>query len=109
MQKCPVFVELPASHWATDSEILLGQSLDLSANGLRAIVDRPLDAGTIVRLCVRPAGDLRADEPFMLVAEIKWSQAWGEEGEYLLGLSLYESADSHIQRWKQALADSLRD
>lgn len=109
MQKCPVFVELPASHWATDSEILLGQSLDLSANGLRVIVDRELAAGTIVRLNVRPTGALRAAEPFMLVAEIKWARAWGEDGEFLLGLALFESADSHIQRWKQTLAHSLRD
>lgn len=109
VQKCPVFVELPSTHWQEDGKILLGQSLDLSANGLRVIVDRELAANAIVRLSVRPAGALCASEPFLLVAEIKWSQPWGEEGEYLIGLSLFESDGTHIQRWKQALADSLRE
>jgi len=84
-----------------DSGLVATQSLDLSANGLRVISDREITAGCILRCCVQLK---HSDEQFMLACEVKWSQSYADQGEYLLGLSLFESADTDIQAWKEMIA-----
>ena len=101
-----VYLELTQQkHSASESgaDIVVSTSLDMSANGLRVIVDQPLDAGTILRSCVL----LRATGvQFVLVCEVKWARPYGEAGEFLLGLSLFESEGSDIVRWKDFIAQS---
>ena len=75
--------------------------LDMSANGLRVISDQEMPAGSIVRTCVQLKS---THEQFMLVSEVKWSQLHEHPGEFLLGLSLFESEDTDIQAWKEMIA-----
>ena len=81
--------------------IVISHSLDISANGLRIITDRELPLGSIVRNSVQTEN---ADQQFTLISEVKWQQPWKHHGEYLVGLALFESDDSDIQRWKEFIA-----
>ena len=83
------------------NDIVITQTLDMSANGLRVIGDTELPAGSIVRTCVQLKN---SHERFMLVCEVKWSQLHLHPGEFLLGLSLFESEDTDIQGWKEMIA-----
>lgn len=102
-----VFLEL-GDERATDSEperepiIVISRSLDISANGLRIITDRALTQGSIVRSCIQTA-DLNTR--FMLITEVKWARPWHTEGEFLVGLALFESEDSSIKEWKEFIAE----
>lgn len=82
------------------SELLISTSLDISANGLRVITDIPLPEGSIVHSGVQ----LKSGEHFVLVCEVKWAQPYGDQGEFLVGLSLFESEGTDIQRWKEMIA-----
>jgi hypothetical protein len=98
-----VYLELNQSSADTSTSIVVSTSLDMSANGLRVIADQPLETGTILRSCVR----LRATgAQFVLVCEVKWARPYGDAGEFLLGLSLYESEGSDILPWKEFIAQS---
>ncbi len=83
------------------NNIVITQTLDMSANGLRVISDIELPTGSIVRTCVQLKN---THERFMLVSEVKWSQLHQQPGEFLLGLSLFESDDTDIQAWKEMIA-----
>jgi hypothetical protein len=95
-----VFLELGEDP-DTEPSIVVSRSLDISANGLRIITDRELPAGSIVRTCVQTP-DMQ--QRFVLITEIKWSQAWQNPGEFLIGLAIFESEDSNIVEWKEFIA-----
>ncbi len=87
--------------------LLVSNSLDMSANGLRVIADCPLPEGCILQTCVQ----LKTGERFVLVCEVKWSRPYEPDdrpgsalGDYLLGLSLFESEGTDIQQWKEMIA-----
>jgi hypothetical protein len=95
-----VFLEL-GDEPDTEPSIVVSRSLDISANGLRIITDRELPAGSIVRTCVQTP-DMQ--QRFVLITEIKWSQAWQNPGEFLIGLAIFESEHSNIVEWKEFIA-----
>lgn len=83
--------------------LLVSQSLDISANGLRVIADRAVDGNCILRCCIRHPP---TDTQFLLVGEVKWCLPHNEEGESLIGLSLFESEGTDIVQWKEFIAQS---
>ena len=96
-----VFIELMAASNHAPATIVISQSLDISANGLRVITDRDLPIGSILSSCVQINN---SSQRFMLSTEVKWSQAYQHNGEYLIGLALFESEDTDIQAWKEFIA-----
>ncbi|MCP8899494.1 PilZ domain-containing protein [Gilvimarinus xylanilyticus] len=99
-----VYIELEAESDEQPGSILLSRSTDLSANGLQVEMDRALPTGHIYALCVQ----LREpDQRFVLSGEVKWCRA--EHGRYSIGIALYESDDTSIEAWKQAIAHRLHD
>lgn len=96
-----VFIELISGDEHTHSTIVVSKSLDISANGLRVIADRKLAAGSILRTCVQLHNFA---SKFMLISEVKWARPHNNKGEYLLGLSLFESEGTDIQQWKEFIA-----
>lgn len=101
-----VFIELP-SPMDSEPEIVLSRCFDISANGLRVIADRELPTGCILRACVQLQQQQLHALPvatkqtrFTLISEAKWAEPHGAQGEWLTGLSLYESEDSDIADWK---------
>lgn len=95
-----VFIELCTDN-SPEPTLVISHSLDISANGLRAICERDLPVGSILRSCIQTAD---AAQRFVLMTEVKWSQPWGEAGEFLLGLGLFESEATDIQAWKEFIA-----
>lgn len=95
-----VFIELMSGDEHNNSTIVVSKSLDISANGLRVIADRKLASGSILRTCVQ-LHDFASK--FMLISEVKWARPYNK-GEFLLGLSLFESDDTDIQEWKEFIA-----
>lgn len=97
-----VYIELIAANTSTPATIVISQSLDISANGLRVITDRELPIGSILSSCIQLNNSERR---FMLSTEVKWSQAHHNKDEYLIGLALFESEDTDIQAWKEYIAE----
>ncbi len=94
-----IFIELLTSQ----TDVIMCNSLDLSANGLQVVVDDEIEQGSICRLCI----DLKDRDPIYLVAEVKWQRPDHEEDATRIGFLLYESDDTDIQEWKELVAELL--
>jgi Tfp pilus assembly protein PilZ len=103
-----VFIELTSAEPGVEipPDIVISNSVDLSANGLRVSVDRDLVIGSILRACVQ-----FRDSPqrFLLVTEVKWCRPHERAGEFIVGLALFESEGTDIQVWKEMIAERFSD
>lgn len=103
-----VFIELTSAEPGVElpPDIVISNSVDLSANGLRVSVDRDLMLGSILRACVQ-----FRDSPqrYLLVTEVKWCRPHERAGEFIAGLSLFESEGTDIQSWKEMIAERFSD
>jgi hypothetical protein len=99
-----IFVERYAAEFdnAQAANIMICDSVDISANGVQVRMDQPLPIGTILRLCAQFSGG-RAS--LYLVGEVKWQRA--EEGQYCIGFALFESEQTDIIAWKELIAGQL--
>ncbi len=97
-----VIIELDSP---ADSEptLVVSNSLDISANGLRAIAPQAVPTDNILRCCIR---DATSDRQFLLVTEVKWCRPYGDDGDFLIGLSLFDSAGTDIVEWKEYIAQT---
>ena len=95
-----VIIELDSS---ADQEptLVISRSLDISANGLRAIAPSAIPTDNILRCCIR---DAVSDQQFLLVTEVKWCRPHETTGDYLIGLSLFDSEGTDILQWKEFIA-----
>ncbi|HWV16583.1 MAG TPA: PilZ domain-containing protein [Cellvibrio sp.] len=96
-----VFIELIAADDHQPATIVISHCLDISANGLRVIADRELPQGSILQSCIRCN---QSGQQFILSTEVKWSRAYQQQGEYLTGLSLFDSENTDIQAWKEFIS-----
>ena len=80
--------------------LVVSKSLDISANGLRAIAHDAVATDIILRCCIR---DEASDLQFLLVTEVKWCRPH-TNGDYLIGLSLFDSDGTDIVKWKEYIA-----
>lgn len=96
-----VILELNSS---TNGEptLVITKSLDISANGLRVISSEAVETDIILRCCIRPADESRQ---FLLVTEVKWCSSQTDSGDYLLGLSLFDSEGTDIVAWKEYIGE----
>ncbi len=103
-----MFIELTSAEPGVEipPDIVISNSVDLSANGLRVSVDRDLVIGSILRACVQ----LR-DSPqrFLLVTEVKWCRPHERAGEFIVGYPLFESEGTDIHVWKEMIAERFSD
>lgn len=83
-----------------DPTLVVSKSLDISANGMRAISHQAIATDIILRCCIR---DETSDRQFLLVTEVKWCRPH-TDGDYLIGLSLFESEGTDIVEWKEYIA-----
>ncbi|MFT4714001.1 MAG: hypothetical protein ACJAVI_000105 [Candidatus Azotimanducaceae bacterium] len=95
-----VFIEALASTGTAPGNVIICNSLDLSANGIQVVVDDEISAGSILRLCI----DMKNQEPIFLVGEIMWKRPDPDSTGHRLGFLLFESDDTDIQRWKELMA-----
>ena len=97
-----VFIELIAAIDTSPGTIVISKSLDISANGLRVISNSDIPVGNILNSCIQLDNSTRR---FILITEVKWSRPYEVNGEYLIGLSLFESENTDIQAWKEFIAE----
>lgn len=96
-----VIIELDSSANG-EPTLVVSKSLDISANGLRAIAHEAVATDIILRCCIR---DEAADIQFLLVTEVKWCRPHSD-GDYLIGLSLFDSDGTDIVKWKEYISRS---
>lgn len=94
-----IIIELDSSAHC-EPTLVVSKSLDISANGLRAISHQAIATDIILRCCIR---DESSDRQFLLVTEVKWCRPH-TEGDYLIGLSLFDSDGTDIVEWKEFIA-----
>ena len=98
-----VFIEVLSAAAESSTNVVMCNSLDMSANGIQVVVDQDIPLGAILRLCI----DMPGKDPIFLVGEVKWKRADTATGGICLGFLLFESDDSDIAAWKQWVADML--
>ncbi len=103
-EKTTVFVEACSASFDNSSpaEIILCNSLDMSANGILVQMDQSVEIGTILRICAE-FGEER--EPLYLVGEAKWVQP--QDNYYNVGFELYDAENTDIVSWKRVIASML--
>lgn len=100
-----VIIELDSSANG-EPTLVITRSLDISANGLRVIANQAVATDIILRCCIRDTGQNRQ---FLLVTEVKWCRPQAATGDYLLGLSLFDSDGTDIVAWKEYIAQACAD
>lgn len=86
------------------SRLLICNSVDLSANGIQAQIDEALPINAIYQLCVELT---ESGERLFLVAQVKWLRPAADGAGYFVGLMIFESDDTDVERWKLHIADRL--
>lgn len=85
-----------------NSSIVVTKSIDVSANGVKIILDSPLPMQSLVRLCLESNN---GEAPFLLIGEVAW--IFLVEKQTMVGFHLVESIDTDITRWKEFIAHCL--
>lgn len=88
----------------SSSRLLICNSVDLSANGIQAQIDEALPINAIYQLCVELT---ESGERLFLVAQVKWLRPVGDGAGFYVGLMIFESDDTDVERWKLHIADRL--
>jgi hypothetical protein len=97
-----LFLELSLPNAADQAPtMVVCNTIDISANGLQVAMDNTLPAGSIHQLGIELENP---PQRFHLVGEVKWCRPHDSSG-YLIGFALYESDDTDIEAWKQAMAE----
>lgn len=100
-----VIIELDSTA-SGEPTLVITKSLDISANGLRVISTQAVATDIILRCCIR---DTMGNLQFLLVTEVKWCKPQAASGDYLLGLSLFDSEGTDIVAWKEYIAHLCAD
>ena len=100
-----VFVELSelAVDQTVQSRIAICEVLDISANGLRVVMDEAPPLHSILRICVQLA---ERDQRLYLAAETKWIKP-ESDGGFQIGFSLFESDETDIEAWKRLIVERI--
>lgn len=101
-----VFIELASAtpDGTEAAEILVSNSVDISANGLQVAVNQPLEIGRILQVSIH-LDDLT--NPVHLVTEVKWVTHDDNKAHWMVGLALLESDDTRLADWKQLISQRL--
>lgn len=105
-EQATIFLEImSASHDNSSApNVVICNSLDLSANGIQVAMDDEIAVGSILRLGVDlPDGK----DALYLVGEAKWVRRDGDQ--YLIGFELYDAENTDIAGWKEAIAHFLNE
>ena len=95
-----IFIEMLSVPDETDEsgQILICNSLDISANGLRVCLDREIEVGSILQLGIELP---QLPETLYLVGEVKWSTQDDPEGSnFWAGFELLNSDGTDIEQWR---------
>lgn len=103
-EKVTVFVEvIPKSmDDSSSAQIVISNTLDISANGILVQMDESVPIGSILRLYAELPESSKA---LHLIGEVKW--VIEEQQGFNIGFELYDSEDTDIIGWKSVIAAML--
>jgi len=104
-----VFVETfssPAGEDRPVNNIVVSKTIDLSANGVQVVMDKPVPIGSLLQLCVEISD---SDERFHLAGEVMWLTETDESTSYLVGFKVLESDQTHVREWKEYICQRLHE
>lgn len=98
-----LFIEVDSGGGEQDAlpQIIISNSADISANGLQAVIDRPLPVGSIYRLCLQLNNP---EQRLYLSALVAWSRELTEDEGFAVGMQVLESQGTDILLWKEWIA-----
>lgn len=101
-----IFIETHSTYPASDKNctLVICNSVDLSANGIQAVIDQQLPVGAIYQLCVELH---ESGERLFLAGQIKWCRAGESADAFHVGIAIFESDDTDIAHWKSYIAEQL--
>lgn len=86
-----------------DFELLVCDSVDLSSNGFRAVVDKELPLNAIYQIAV----ELKGEEKLFLAGQVKWTGQREGSDDYYIGIEILDSSGTDVRRWKLYIAEQL--
>ena len=103
-EKTTVFVEVCSADFdnSTPANIIICNSLDISANGIQVEMDKAVPLGSILRICAELHESKQA---LYLVGETKWIKPEGDH--FNIGFELYDAENTDIAGWKYVVAAML--
>ena len=84
---------------STLGNVIICNSLDISANGILIEMDQEVAIGSILRICAELHNSKQA---LYLVGEAKWVRAEG--AHFNIGFELYDAENTDFPGWKKLVA-----
>ncbi len=93
-----VFIELAAAPAGSEKkgELVRCEVIDVSYGGFKVLLPSEVIIGTILSVCAELP---YVDEPFFMVAEVKWIEEAPDDNAWYAGFELLRSRDSDIESW----------
>jgi hypothetical protein len=100
-EQVTIFVEVCSSDATKSSaaNIIICNSLDISANGIQFEMDQAVAVGSILRIGAELHNSQQA---LYLVGETKWVRP--KEDHFSIGFELYDAENTDIAGWKELVA-----
>lgn len=104
-QQATIFIEVCSADFDDEqpAEVIICNSLDISANGIQVEMDKAVPTGSILRLC---AEFLSGKDPMYLVGEVKWVAE--QDDAFNIGFELFDAEGTDIIEWKNIIASQLK-
>lgn len=103
-EKVTIFVEVCSASIdnALPADVIICNSLDISANGIQVEMDETVPIGSILRLFAELPS---SEKPLHLIGEVKWIVE--EKNQFNIGFELYDAENTDIAGWKSVIAAML--
>lgn len=98
-----VFIEIeaPSPGSAGPGRVAHCETLEVSLGGIQARISDAVSVGAILQIGVELPGK---DEPFYLVAQVRWCREDGDKSEtWTAGFEILNALGSDIEQWEAAL------
>ena len=101
-----LFVQVAACSGAPNlaGATLRASTADISASGLRLLLDQEVPVGCSLELWVKVEG---RPGTFLLTGEVRWTQPTGRPGAHFVGVALAGGGSQDSQRWRELLTLAL--
>lgn len=104
-QQTTIFIEVCSANFDNDepAQVIICNSVDISANGIQVQMDESVAMGAILRLCAEFAS---GKDPIYLVGEVKWVSK--QQQGFNIGFELFDAEGTDIIEWKNIIASQLQ-
>lgn len=106
IDRATVYIEVVAESYdqSEPAEILISNSVDVSANGLQITTSEPLSVNAIHQAVIQLQD---TEQRTQLTVQVRWVRTNATEDEYYIGLAVLDDSDSAVAQWKNILSEKL--